>query len=290
MRLQDREHFEIPMTMETDHTLRFSDLPEPEQVFGGSAGMHAVRMEIEQAIHDDLPVLIKGESGTGKEVIARYLHLNSRRAAGPFVRVNCGSIQATMLNKELFGEAPATASLPDGDSAANSIRLASGGTLFLDGIAYVDWKLNERFARVLRRAESSNARIVCASSRAVQIGGGREALSRDLEDSFGHVVTLPPLRERKQDIPLLCEYLLEKFARGFRRPIPRLSSRILDSFGRWNWPGNIRELENWIARIVIFGTEEAIDFESRGSGNSLARSHRTVRLGFNRARHPRRHA
>jgi two-component system, NtrC family, response regulator AtoC len=279
------------MFAETAHALRSIRLPKSDQIFGCTAGMKEVRAEIEQAMRDDLPVLIEGESGTGKEVVARCLHLNSSRAPGPFVRVNCGSVQGSMLDSEIFGDSSGASRAQD-ETRGGAIGLASGGTLFFDGISEMGCNLNRRMARVLTRAASVDARIVCASSRNVQIGGEQERVLDPLQNCFGHRVHLLPLRHRKQDIPMLCEYLIGEFARAFDRPVPRLSSYVLDVFQQWNWPGNIRELENWIARIVIFGTEEAIGPKFKGqmgvSDDRVARPHRAIHLNFTRTRRSRR--
>jgi len=272
------------MTEETARILRFTKLPEADQIFGRTMKMRAVRMEVEQAMRDDLPLLIEGESGTGKEIIARYAHLNSGRASGPFVRVNCGSMRGAMLEKEIFGAALGTASHNiDGDSL---IGMAEGGTLFCDDIAEIEPGLCRRLANVVSGAASGSTRIVCASSGFRHRGAGEQLSSDDLSNHFAHRVHILPLRERKQDIPVLCEYLIHKLAQNLDRPMPRISTDVLASFEQWDWPGNIRELENWIARIVIFGTEEAIGFDfMRQAGLRqvfAARPHRGVHVRLNR--------
>ena len=275
------------MIADAADSARLSQLPLAESIFGSTSGMHEVRKILEGALEDDLPVLIEGESGTGKEVVARYLHVQSERAGGPFVRVNCGAISSRLLDGEMFGQ----------DSAASgSVVLAANGTLFLDEIAEMDAALQHKVAHALktgqvRNGSSVNARIVCATS--VDLTGAISGASPDLSSHFEHRVRLLPLRERKQDIPQLCEYLVEKFARNFGRTAPRLKPQVLDAFQQWNWPGNIRELENWIARIVIFGTEETMGNEFRRQtagreGVAIARHH-ALRLNAGRMRRTRRH-
>lgn len=257
--------------METTQPVQSMELPSAEFIFGTTAGMRGIREKIERSFHDDLPVLIEGESGTGKEVIGRFLHRYSLRREGPFLKLNCAASSTSLLEDEIYGyENGATAKIRA--TPRGSIGLASGGTLFFDEIGELDLPLQRRLAETLASgryrlrggAESRGveARFVFASSVDAKVGLQKHCLLEKLLQSFAHHhLRLLPLRERKQDIPLLCEYLLVKFAREFGRPVPHLSSNALEVFQQWKWPGNIRELENWIARIVIFGAEEAIGLQ-----------------------------
>jgi len=284
------------MIVETAQSAGVSQLPLADFIFGTTPGMQDVRATLEAAQQDDLPVLIEGESGTGKEVVARYLHLRSQRAAGPFVRVNCGAIPAGQLEVEIFGSETGT-NAGSGAPGNSSVGLAEGGTLFLDGIVEMDLGLQQKVVQVLKKGRCGSgdrklvsARIVCATSIDVQTAISQARAPESLSSHFEHKVRLLPLRERKQDMPQLCQYLLDKFARSFGRPVPRLGPYVLESFKQWDWPGNIRELENWIARIVIFGTEEAIDLEFRRQmGDRDAIQHRAVRGNESRLRRVRRH-
>lgn len=291
------------MVAETAQTFRRSELPDVEFIFGSTPGMREIRTTIDHASQDDLPVLIEGESGTGKEVIARFLHDHSARREGPFVKVNCGAIPVRLLEGEMFGYERSSA----GDvreTKNGSIGIAAGGTLFLDEISEMDLQLQQKLLRTLEtghygRQDGSEdlavkARFVCASSRDLDAALLNDTFPEELLKRFPHRVRLKPLRERKQDIPQLCEYLAEKFARNFRRPVPSLSPYVLRVFQQWNWPGNIRELENWIARIVIFGTEETIGLEFRRQigifGDTLPREHRATHAKSERLRRMRRHS
>ena len=281
------------MIADTAGSVRHATLTVGDFIFGTTPGMHEVRMTLEQALSDDLPVLIEGESGTGKEMAARYLHLRSGRALAPFVRVNCGAVSTGFLEKEIFG------GIGTQQPGNGSMGLVANGTLFLDEIVEMDSCLQQKVVEALKNSRfgnegaiSMNARIVCASSVDVETAASRESACRGLSDQFGYRVRLLPLRERKQDIPQLCEHLIERFARNFGRPAPRLSSSVLGAFEEWSWPGNIRELENWIARIVIFGTEEAIGLEFRrqmaSRGSAVPVRHRAVRVNgshLRRSRH-----
>jgi DNA-binding NtrC family response regulator len=264
--------------------------------------MREIRGEIEQAIRDGLPVLIEGESGTGKEVLGRFLHENSVHRDGPFLKFNCAAASAGLHEREMFGYETGAA-VKVGETAGGSISRASGGTLFLDEIDDMDLSLQQKLTRTLksgyyqridgREDLAVNARFVCVTSIDVEVGLRNHTFLEELLECFvHHRVRLLPLRERKEDIPQLCEYLLEKFARDFDCPVQHLSSGALEAFQQWKWPGNIRELENWIARIVIFGAEEVIGLEfsrqlAAGEGPGL-RYHRAAHMSFDGARRLRR--
>jgi len=290
------------MAAETLPTFRRNELPSAEFIFGSSPGMRQIRTTIERASQDDLPVLIEGESGTGKELVARFLHNQSVRLEGPFVKVNCGALPARLLEAEMFGyERNAVGDVRE--TTNGSIGMARAGTLFLDEIRDLELTVQEKLLRAFEtgrygRQDGSeqlavDARFVCASTRELRGGVCGGSFPEELLRCFGHHVRLQPLRERKQDIPQLCEYLVEKFARNFGRPVPRLSPFVMKAFQQWNWPGNIRELENWIARIVIFGTEEAIGLEFRRHlglmGVAWPRKHRNIPVKAGRSRRMRGH-
>jgi DNA-binding NtrC family response regulator len=293
------------MTAETAHYSRRIELPESDLIFGRTVGMREVRGQLERAFQDDLPVLIEGESGTGKEVIGRFLHGHSARRAEAFIKLNCAAMPASLSEGELFRyvRMEGTVIRHDGGS---SIQRASVGTVFLDEVGDLDLGVQARLARMLERRDRSpidlgpeqrpaSARLVCATSVDLEAQSARQGFVRDLLGCFSsHRIALLPLRERKEDIPQLCDYLLAKLAREFGRPVPRLSPYALHALQQWKWPGNIRELENWIARIVIFGTEEAIglDFNRQLTawGQELPRLHRAMHGKMVRARRLRRHS
>jgi two-component system response regulator AtoC len=215
------------------------------------------------------------------------------------VKVNCGAIPARLLEREMFGYESAACDVRQ--TKNGSIGLAAGGTLFLDEISEMDFTLQQKLLRTLETGRygrqdgheelAENARFVCASSHDLLSDKRGDTFHQELLKYLPHRVRLKPLRERKQDIPQLCEYLVEKFARSFRRPVPCLSSFVLKDFQQWDWPGNIRELENWIARIVIFGTEEAIGLEFRrqlAASEASSRKHRATHIKANGMRRMRR--
>jgi DNA-binding NtrC family response regulator len=290
------------MPAETAQTAPRIELPSTEYIFGSTVGMREIRDKIERVIGDDLPVLIEGESGTGKEVIGRFLHEKSVWREGPFLKFNCAAASAGLQEREMFGceTGPEVNAL---ETTNGFIGRASGGTLFLDEIEDMELSLLQRLTKTLKSGHyrriggredlAINVRFVCATSIDLDAGWRNHRFPEELLECFAHHrVRLLPLRERKEDIPQLCEYLLEKFARDFDRPVPHLSLLTLDAFQQWEWPGNVRELENWIARIVIFGAEEVIGLEfSRqlAAGERPAqRYHRASHMNFGRSRRLRR--
>jgi len=275
------------------------ELPNSEFIFGRTAGMCEVRKRIEGALQDDLPVLIEGESGTGKEVIGRFLHQHSRWAKGPFIKLNCGAMPARLLEEAIFGYAEGPGN-GEGKMRSGSITQAPGATLFLDEVGDLDIALQRRLMQELESSGSHSVlnserqsiparRFICATSIDLESALRDRPFLRELLACFAdHRVVLMPLRERKEDIPQLCDYLVQKFARDFGRSVPKLSSYAIDAFQQWKWPGNIRELENWIARIVIFGTEEVIGRDFRRQlvdwGAVPPRRHRALRMKTERPR------
>lgn len=266
--------------------------PDAELIFGKTPEMREIRRKLELAIEDDLPLLIEGESGTGKEVTARFVHRHSAREGRPFVKVSCGALPQRLLELEMFGAETGIAS--GAHQSASAIAMAAGGTLYLDEIGDLEPLLQHRLIRTMldrqsgQTYEPASVRFVCASSMDLERKAAENPVLCQFLGLFGYRVRLLPLRERRCDIPQLCEFILQKFARNFGRPVPSLSPSILEAFARRNWPGNIRELENWIARIVVFGIEEALESEpdrQRGSRNDGGfRRHRATRIGLNRRR------
>jgi transcriptional regulator with PAS, ATPase and Fis domain len=215
-------------------------------------------------------VLILGETGTGKELVARTLHSLSPQSQGPFIAVNCGALPDALLESELFGyKAGAfTGAIKD---KPGRFALAKGGTIFLDEIGEVSPAMQVRLLRVLQertyeplgavKSETSNARVIVATNRDLteQV---RKGLFR--EDLYYRVnvirMELPPLRRRKEDIPLLVEQFIERFNRIQKKTVPGISAETLSLLMAHDWPGNIRELENVIERAFILcnGGEIAI--------------------------------
>ena len=242
-------------------------LPPDDVYFGPSQTMQTVRQRVERAAALNVPVLILGESGTGKEVLARFIHNQSPWAGGPFVKVNCPAIPGTLLESELFGFEKGAFT---GAHAAKPgrIEMAEGGTLFLDEIAELDGSLQAKLLHVLQdgyftrigdhEGRRMNARVICATNRALQEEIQKGGFRSDLFYRINVIsVTLPALRERKEDIPYVAEYLRQAFNKRFEREAPKISKETLHALQQRDWPGNVRELENCIARYVVLGSEEA---------------------------------
>jgi DNA-binding NtrC family response regulator len=233
-------------------------------LIGASAPMQEIYKTIEQAASTSAPVLISGESGTGKELAARTIHSLSVRGKGPFVAINCGAIPETLLESELFGHERG-AFTGAVERRAGYFELADGGTLFLDEIAEMSAALQAKYLRVLQdgvvrrlggRTELKvDVRIIAATNRdpreAIKQGAFREDLYYRLNVfSF----TMPPLRVRKGDIPLLAEAFVMEFASKYDRAAKGLSAEALGTLGRHSWPGNVRELRNCLERAVVGST------------------------------------
>jgi two-component system response regulator AtoC len=241
----------------------------PEQLlFGRCEVMQAVRAKLEKVAQTNVPVLVVGESGTGKEVIARHIHSRSLWRDGPFVPINCPGIPGTLLESELFGYEKGAFT---GASAAKMglVESASDGTLFLDGIGELELSLQSKLLQFLQDGQfariggqenlRADVRIICAASRPIEeeIESGHFRL--DLFYRINVVtVHLPPLRERRADIPELIDFFLDGFARKFGRPPRPIRASAREVLVANDWPGNIRQLENVIKRYVILDSEDAI--------------------------------
>lgn len=251
------------------HQPRANALPPDEVFFGQSLAMQAVRVKSQRVASTDVPLLIEGENGTGKEVLARLVHAQSVWSNGPFVKVNCAAIPGTLIESELFGYEQgaftgATVSKP------GRVEMAQGGTLFLDEIGELDRSVQAKLLQFLQDSQFCRignnkerhvqTRIICSTSKQLEreIEGGR--FRSDLFYRINVIrLKLPPLRDRRQDIPTLVNYFLSMYTERFQRIAPTLTNEILQIFRRRNWPGNIRELENCMVRCVIFGAEENLE-------------------------------
>ena len=201
------------MPAEIDNETQHLEAPRPEFIFGTTAGMRQIRATVERAAQDNLPVLIQGESGTGKEMLSQYLH-RQRGGGGPFLKLNCGAAPASLVEGEIYGIERTTAK-QSRENKGGLIELASGGTLFLDEIEGMDISLQRRVAHTLetrryRRIEGKedltvDARLVCATSIDLE-AELRNCVVEELLGRLVHRVRLLPLRERREDMPQLCEF------------------------------------------------------------------------------------
>jgi DNA-binding NtrC family response regulator len=237
-----------------------ADVPAGELI-GRTPPMMSVYTQIARAADSVVPVLITGESGTGKELVARALHRNSQRAARPFVAINCGAIADTLLESELFGHTRGafTGAVAD---AKGIFEQAQGGTVFLDEIGETSPALQVKLLRVLQEGEvrpvggsrpiKVDNRVVAATNRDLGRAAAEQQFRADLFYRLSVIVIrVPPLRERRDDIPLLVAAFLKGAGKRVGRQI-ELSSGALDVLLSYDWPGNVRQLENTIERIVLF--------------------------------------
>jgi two-component system response regulator AtoC len=248
-----------------------ADLPSEEVIFGDTTAMQEVHGTIHRVLDSDLPILIRGESGTGKEVVARFLHTRSNRRHGAFIKVNCAAIPVALLESELLGYERGAFT---GASHAKRgfVEMAAGGTLFLDEIGNMEWALQTKLLHLLqdgqyariggREERQARMRVICATNSNLEQAVEKRMFRQDLFYRIDVInVNLPPLRERKKDIPRLCQHFIEKLAGRFGKSAPLLTAATLDLLEQWDWPGNLRELENWIGRFIILGGEEALGVE-----------------------------
>jgi DNA-binding NtrC family response regulator len=237
-------------------------------LLGRTAPMLEVYKQIAQAADSAAPVLVIGESGTGKELVARAIHMHGPRAHDPFVAVNCGAITETLLESELFGHTRGAFTGAVADTKG-LFEQAGRGTVFLDEIGETSPGLQVKLLRVLEenevravgaaRAIRVHARVIAATNVDIERESSADRFRRDLYYRISVIVIrVPPLRERRSDIPLLISTFLERAAaRAGRRAT--LSAEALDAFMRYAWPGNVRELENIVERVVLANRGAVVD-------------------------------
>lgn len=265
-----------------ENALKFFQLEEEyrrlkEEVFGKielagvSRAIEEIRELIKKVAPTDTTVLIIGESGVGKEVVARLIHLHSRRARGPFVEVNCAAIPETLIEAELFGYEKG-AFTDAKTSKKGKFEQAHGGTLFLDEIGDMNLSAQAKVLRALQerrierlgsqRSIEIDVRIIAATNKDLR---NEISESRFREDLYYRLnvfpIYIPPLRERKEDIEPLCEIFLEEMALKTGLGRKRLHPKVIEFFKAYSWPGNVRELKNFIERLVILVKGDTITVE-----------------------------
>ncbi|TSA17472.1 sigma-54-dependent Fis family transcriptional regulator [bacterium] len=250
---------------------QISEFCKADEIVGDSAQIQKVYELIQTVAKTDTTVMIRGESGTGKELIARAIHSNSSRRYFPIVAVNCGAMAEGILESELFGHERGAFTGAQ-YRRKGKLELADGGSLFLDEVGNIDTKTQMDLLRVIETKQFARVggndiirvdfRVICATNKdlekAVTDGTFREDLYYRL-NVFS--VFIPPLRERKGDIPLLANYFAHKYARAMGKQITSISPEAMDTIVRYNWPGNVRELENAIERAMVVGKPPEIRAE-----------------------------
>jgi len=253
--------------------------PEPEEthsVVWKSEAMRRIRDVIEQIGDTDVTVLIQGESGTGKEIVARAVHALSTRKAQRFVKVNCAALPEDLLESELFGYEPG-AFTGANTRKAGRFEIANGGTIFLDEIGEMSPGLQAKLLHVLQERTFSrlggnaeiavDVRIVCATHRPLVDMVQERTFREDLYFRLNVVnVEIPPLRERREEVPLFVETFLRRYSAMYDKEQPKLSKRLETAFSTYAFPGNVRELENLIKRLIVLESEESILADVHGGG------------------------
>ncbi|MEW6375893.1 MAG: sigma 54-interacting transcriptional regulator [Thermodesulfobacteriota bacterium] len=230
--------------------------------------MHRIKEIIDQIANTDVTVLIQGESGVGKEVVARSIHLNSFRCEKPFVKVNCAALPQELLESELFGYEKG-AFTGAYRQKPGKFELANGGTVLLDEISEMSLSLQGKLLQVLQDREFSrlggkkdirvDVRVLVATNKNIEEAVRSGRFREDLYYRLNVVnITIPPLRERREEIPIFVEYFLEKFGKKYNKKVKPLPEQMMKVFLQHHWFGNVRELENVIQRLVVLGNEKAI--------------------------------
>jgi len=261
---------------------RLDQVPPDPVLFGRSAVMAELRQKAEKICRTNVPVLLCGEGGTGKEALARWLHVNSAYASGEFVKVSCAAIPGTLLESELFGYEQG-AFTGANVSKPGRVEMAHRGTLFLDEIGDLDLNLQSKllqflqdgtFSRIGDHAERRiDARVICATHKDLEKETAAGSFRQDLFYRIhGFRLKVPTLRERREDIPALAEFFRVHFEKQFGTKRDAFPLEMLQYLQNLNWPGNLRELSNGVARYVLIGPEAAIHQEHAPKKNRAVRS------------------
>jgi transcriptional regulator with PAS, ATPase and Fis domain len=232
--------------------------------------MEELREKIESTAPTNMTVMVRGERGTGKELVAHEIHMKSSRSSGPFVRVNCASLPETLVESELFG--CEKGAFTGAERRAGRFEQAHGGTLLLDEIGELSILAQPKLLRVLETHEVDRVggqkpvkvdfRLIVSTNRDLEEMARTGKFREDLYDRLAmDSIRIPPLRERRSDIPFLVDYFIGAYVPEAKRLVTGVAQQVLDLFQRYVWPGNIRELENVIRRAVFKGRTELINME-----------------------------
>ncbi len=257
----------IVLRQEIDKTSMF------EEIVGVSAPLQSVLTDVSRVAPTDSTVLITGETGTGKELIARAIHKRSRRSARAFVSVNCAAIPSSLIASELFGHEKGSFTGAT-QRRQGRFELAEGGTIFLDEVGELPAEVQIALLRVLQEREfervgsarpiRADVRVIAATNRDLESAIVEKTFRSDLYYRLNvFPVVVPPLRERREDIPLLVEYFLHRFAKRAGKRINKISKDTLNIVEWYDWPGNVRELQNVVERAVIVSESDALEIDER---------------------------
>lgn len=254
---------------------------------GTSSAMLEVYRLIEQVANSNATVLVRGESGTGKDLVAHAVHYNSLRSEQPFIKINCTALPETLLESELFGHEKGSFTGAV-DRKIGRFEMASGGTIFLDEIGDFSMNLQVKLLRVMQFKEfervgghetiKCNVRIVVATNKDLEEEIKNGVFREDLYYRINvFPIYMPPLRDRKNDVMLLADFFLEKYAKENHKDIKRISTPAIEMLTSYHWPGNIRELENCIERAVLLCDEDVV--RSDHLPPSLQMAQKTIETG-----------
>jgi len=243
-------------------------LENVEDLIGNSEAMKDMLREVESVAQTNSSVIITGESGTGKELVARAIHANSPRKFFPFVSVHCGALTESLLESELFGHEKGafTGAMYN---RKGRFEMADSGSIFLDEIATISTKMQVELLRVLEsktfmrvggnKEISSDFRVICATNKDLKSMVEKGTFREDLFYRLNVVnIHIPPLRDRKEDIPLLVDYFIKKYCTSMNKPLASIDPTALKRLQEFSYPGNIRELENMIERAIVVGDGKKI--------------------------------
>lgn len=237
-------------------------------IFSNCSEMSKIKVIVDEIAKTDVTVLIKGESGTGKELLAQAIHLNSNRKDKPFVKVNCAAIPKGLLESELFGyeKGAFTGAYL---KKPGKFELANWGTILLNGIEEMDIFIQAKLLQVLQDGMFSrlggdgdvvvDARVIATTKNHLERLMMEGQFRKDLFFRINVIsITVPPLRDRQDQIIPLSQYFLNFYKKKYGRDVPSFSPKVVNAFKEYHWPGNVRELENMIKRMVIFGDEDEV--------------------------------
>lgn len=241
-----------------------------EEIVSKSKKFHKVLQQIEQVASTDATVLILGESGTGKELLARAVHNISKRSKRPLIKINCATLPANLIESELFGHERGafTGAM---ERKIGRFELADGGTIFLDEIGELPVELQAKLLRVLQEGEFErlgnpktmkvNVRVIAATNRNLEEAIAKKEFREDLFYRLNvFQIVSPPLRNRKEDIPLLIKHFVKKYESKMGREIKNIPDKVIDALMLYDWPGNIRELENMVERALILSVGSTLEY------------------------------
>ena len=241
-----------------------------EEIVSKSKKFHKVLQQIEQVASTDATVLILGESGTGKELLARAVHNISKRSKRPLIKINCATLPANLIESELFGHERGafTGAM---ERKIGRFELADGGTIFLDEIGELPVELQAKLLRVLQEGEFErlgnpktmkvNVRVIAATNRNLEEAIAKKEFREDLFYRLNvFQIVSPPLRNRKEDIPLLVKHFVKKYESKMGREIKNIPGKVIDALMLYDWPGNIRELENMVERALILSDGDTLEY------------------------------